>query len=98
MGVHNTKQNTSSCTEPSCGPQLPSLLKVILDSYFKQYASGIVLLGIHVSSPIIPDHLQQQFEALDEERTKVLIAQERLKVQELELEMLKRKALAEVSW
>ena len=67
-----------------------------MTSYFAENAPGIVQLGIHISGPIIPERLRQQFEALDEERTKVLIAQEKVKVQELELEMLKRKAVAEV--
>ncbi|CAD7695088.1 unnamed protein product [Ostreobium quekettii] len=75
--------------------ELPTLLQDVLTSYFAENAPGIVHLGVHISGPIIPDRLRQQFEALDEERTKVLIAQEKVKVQELELEMLKRKAVTE---
>ncbi|KAI9091915.1 hypothetical protein K1719_027850 [Acacia pycnantha] len=54
-----------------------------------RYAPGIEIIGVHVTKLDIPDSISRNFEQLEEERIKVLIAVERQKVAEKEAETSK---------
>ncbi|KAI9091967.1 hypothetical protein K1719_027902 [Acacia pycnantha] len=60
-----------------------------------RYALGIEIIGVHVTKPAIPDCIKRNFEQLEEERIKGLIAIERQKVAEKEAETSKKMAISE---
>lgn len=59
------------------------------------YAPGIEIIGVRVTKPSIPLSISRNYEQMEEERTKVLIAKERQQVVEKEAETEKKKALSE---
>ncbi|KAF6166811.1 hypothetical protein GIB67_005687, partial [Kingdonia uniflora] len=60
-----------------------------------RYAPGIEILSVHVTKLTIPVSIKRNFEQMEEERTKVLIAMEKQMVAKKELETQKKIALAE---
>ncbi|CAI6004276.1 unnamed protein product [Closterium sp. NIES-64] len=60
-----------------------------------QYAPGIEIIGVRVTKPKIPPVIARNYEQMEEERTKVLIAMERQKVVEKEAETEKKRAVSE---
>ncbi|OVA18887.1 Band 7 protein [Macleaya cordata] len=60
-----------------------------------RYAPGIEILSVRVTKPTIPATIRRNFEQMEEEHTKVLIAIEKQKVAEKEAETHKKIALAE---
>ncbi|XP_058070400.1 uncharacterized protein LOC131219335 [Magnolia sinica] len=60
-----------------------------------RYAPGVEILSVRVTKPAIPDSIRHNFEQMEEERTKVLIAIEKQKVAEKEAETQKKMALTE---
>ncbi|KAI9092043.1 hypothetical protein K1719_027978 [Acacia pycnantha] len=60
-----------------------------------RYAPGIEIINVHVTKPAIPDSIRRNFEQLEEERIKVLIAIERQKIAEKEAETSKKIAISE---
>ncbi|KAJ0973980.1 hypothetical protein J5N97_015945 [Dioscorea zingiberensis] len=59
------------------------------------YAPGIEIISVRVTKPNIPSSIKRNFELMEEERTKALIAIERQKVAEKEAETQKKVALTE---
>ncbi|KAI9092011.1 hypothetical protein K1719_027946 [Acacia pycnantha] len=59
------------------------------------YVPGIEIIGVHVTKPAIPDNIKRNFEQLEEEGIKVLVAIERQKVAEKEAETSKKMAISE---
>ncbi|RZC04179.1 erlin-2-like isoform X2 [Glycine soja] len=60
-----------------------------------RYAPGIEILSVRVTKPTIPESIRCNFEQMEEERTKVLIAIEKQKVSEKEAETMKKMAISE---
>ncbi|XP_078155097.1 uncharacterized protein LOC144551137 isoform X2 [Carex rostrata] len=60
-----------------------------------QYAPGIEIIGVRVTKPNIPSNIKRNFELMEEERTKALIAIEKQKVAEKEAETQKKIALSQ---
>ncbi|KAG2540052.1 erlin-2-B-like [Panicum virgatum] len=60
-----------------------------------RYAPGIEIINVRVTKPNIPPSIRRNFELMEEERTKALIAIEKQKVAEKEAETQKKIALSE---
>ncbi|KAI9111461.1 hypothetical protein K1719_017151 [Acacia pycnantha] len=74
--------------------QIGEEVKEALQVDCTRYAPGIEIIGVHVIKPDIPDRIRRNFEQLEEERIKVLIAVEK-KVVEKEAEISKKMAISE---
>eukprot|EP00268_Persea_americana_P013570 TRINITY_DN159_c0_g1_i1.p1 TRINITY_DN159_c0_g1~~TRINITY_DN159_c0_g1_i1.p1 ORF type:complete len:393 (+),score=88.48 TRINITY_DN159_c0_g1_i1:280-1458(+) len=75
--------------------QIDDKMKDALQGDCTRYAPGVEILSVRVTKPTIPPSIKRNFEEMEEERTKVLIAMERQKVSEKEAETLKKIALSE---
>ncbi|KAL7163752.1 hypothetical protein ACSBR2_039801 [Camellia fascicularis] len=75
--------------------QIDEKMKDALQSDCTQYAPGIEIISVRVTKPTIPKSIRRNFEQMEEERTKVLIAMERQRVAEKEAETQKKIALSE---
>ncbi|KAJ0038589.1 hypothetical protein Pint_23493 [Pistacia integerrima] len=70
-------------------------MKDALQGDCTRYAPGIEIISVRVTKPTIPESIRRNFEQMEEERTKVLIAIERQKVVEKEAETKKKMAISE---
>ncbi|KDP41298.1 hypothetical protein JCGZ_15705 [Jatropha curcas] len=75
--------------------QIDEKMKDALQGDCTRYAPGIEIISVRVTKPAIPDSIRRNFEQMEEERTKVLIAIERQKVVEKEAETTKKMAISE---
>ncbi|KAF9624193.1 hypothetical protein IFM89_008131 [Coptis chinensis] len=75
--------------------QIDEKMKEALQGDCTRYAPGIEIISVRVTKPTIPSSIRRNFEQMEEERTKALIAVERQKVAEKEAETQKKIALAE---
>ncbi|PKI53350.1 hypothetical protein CRG98_026287 [Punica granatum] len=75
--------------------QIDEKMKEALQVDCTRYAPGIEILSVRVTKPNIPDRIRRNFEQMEEERTKVLIAIEKQKVAEKEAETMKKMAISE---
>ncbi|XP_043723710.1 erlin-1-like isoform X1 [Telopea speciosissima] len=75
--------------------QIDEKMKENLQDDCTRYAPGIEIIGVRVTKPKIPDSIRRNFEQMEEERTKVLIAMEKQRVAEKEAETAKKMALTE---
>ncbi|KAJ4710744.1 erlin-2-B [Melia azedarach] len=75
--------------------QIDEKMKDALQVDCTRYAPGIEIISVRVTKPTIPDSIRRNFEQMEEERTKVLIAIERQKVVEKEAETNKKMAISE---
>lgn len=75
--------------------QIDERMKEALQGDCTQYAPGIEILSVRVTKPTIPQSIRRNFEQMEEEHTKVLIAVEKQKVAEKEAETQKKIALAD---
>ncbi|XP_043704429.1 erlin-2-like isoform X2 [Telopea speciosissima] len=75
--------------------QIDEKLKDALQGDCTRYAPGIEIISVRVTKPKIPDSIKRNFEQMEEERTKVLIAVEKQRVAEKEAETQKKMALTE---
>ncbi|CAA3027897.1 erlin-2-B [Olea europaea subsp. europaea] len=75
--------------------QIDEKMKDALQADCTRYAPGIEILSVRVTKPTIPDSIRRNFEQMEEERTKVLIAMERQRVFEKEAETQKKIAISE---
>ncbi|GMH15283.1 hypothetical protein Nepgr_017124 [Nepenthes gracilis] len=75
--------------------QIDERMKDALQSDCTRYAPGIEIISVRVTKPTIPDNVRRNFELMEEERTKVLIAIEKQKVAEKEAETQKKMAISE---
>uniref|UniRef100_A0A1D1XYJ6 Erlin-2-B n=1 Tax=Anthurium amnicola TaxID=1678845 RepID=A0A1D1XYJ6_9ARAE len=75
--------------------QIDEKMKEAIQSDCTRYAPGIEIIGVRVTKPIIPTNVRSNFELMEEERTKVLIAIEKQRVAEKEAETQKKMALTE---
>ncbi|KAK9935032.1 hypothetical protein M0R45_022148 [Rubus argutus] len=75
--------------------QIDEKMKEALQGDCTRYAPGIEIINVRVTKPKIPDSIRRNFEQMEEERTKVLIAIERQRVVEKEAETKKKMAISE---
>lgn len=75
--------------------QIDEKMKDALQADCTRYAPGIEIISVRVTKPKIPESIRRNFEQMEEERTKVLIAMERQKVAEKEAETQKKVAISE---
>ncbi|XP_062111471.1 uncharacterized protein LOC133822975 [Humulus lupulus] len=75
--------------------QIDEKMKDALQGDCTRYAPGIEIISVRVTKPTIPESIRRNFEQMEEERTKVLIAIERQRVVEKESETKKKLALSE---
>ncbi|KAK4771785.1 hypothetical protein SAY86_013560 [Trapa natans] len=75
--------------------QIDEKMKDALQVDCTRYAPGIEIISVRVTKPRIPESIRRNFEQMEEERTKVLIAIERQKVAEKEAETMKKMAISE---
>ncbi|PRQ40659.1 putative Band 7 domain-containing protein [Rosa chinensis] len=75
--------------------QIDEKMKEALQGDCTRYAPGIEIFSVRVTKPTIPDSVRHNFEQMEEQRTKVLIAIERQRVVEKEAETKKKMAISE---
>ena len=75
--------------------QIDETMKEAIQRDCTRYAPGIEIISVRVTKPNIPDSIRRNFELMEEERTKALIAIEKQKVAEKEAETQKKIALSE---
>ncbi|KAJ6834930.1 erlin-2-B isoform X1 [Iris pallida] len=75
--------------------QIDDKMKEAIQSDCTRYAPGIEIINVRVTKPNIPTSIKRNFEQMEEERTKALIAIERQKVAEKEAETKKKIAMSE---
>ncbi|XP_030551293.1 erlin-2-B isoform X2 [Rhodamnia argentea] len=75
--------------------QIDEKMKDALQGDCTKYAPGIEIISVRVTKPAIPESIRRNFEQMEEERTKVLIAIEKQKVSEKEADTMKKMAISE---
>ncbi|KAM4121177.1 hypothetical protein ACJW30_03G188500 [Castanea mollissima] len=75
--------------------QIDEKMKDALQGDCTRYAPGIEIISVRVTKPKIPESIRHNFEQMEEERTKVLIAIEKQRVVEKEAETSKKMAISE---
>jgi regulator of protease activity HflC (stomatin/prohibitin superfamily) len=75
--------------------QIDEKMKDALQADCTRYAPGIEIISVRVTKPNIPESIRRNFEQMEEERTKVLIAVEKQRVAEKEAETHKKIAISE---
>jgi len=75
--------------------ELDESLAMALQKDCDEWAPGIKIIAIRVTKPRIPDHIRKNYEAMEAEKTKLMIAMQAMKVAEKEAETEKRKAIIE---
>ncbi|GAB4840115.1 hypothetical protein Ancab_020874 [Ancistrocladus abbreviatus] len=75
--------------------QIDERMKDALQGDCTRYAPGIEIISVRVTKPTIPDSIRRNFEQMEEERTKVLIAIEKQKISQKEAETQKMMAISE---
>ncbi|XP_068656327.1 uncharacterized protein [Aristolochia californica] len=75
--------------------QIDEKMKDALQGDCTRYAPGIEIISVRVTKPNIPESVRRNFEQMEEELTKVLIAIEKQKVAEKEAETQKKMAITE---
>ncbi|CAH9096638.1 unnamed protein product [Cuscuta epithymum] len=75
--------------------QIDEKMKDALQADCTRYAPGIEIISVRVTKPKIPESIRRNFEHMEEERTKVLIAVEKQRVSEKEAETQKKIAISE---
>eukprot|EP00246_Nothoceros_aenigmaticus_P009984 TRINITY_DN2625_c0_g2_i1.p1 TRINITY_DN2625_c0_g2~~TRINITY_DN2625_c0_g2_i1.p1 ORF type:complete len:352 (-),score=50.66 TRINITY_DN2625_c0_g2_i1:270-1325(-) len=75
--------------------QIDEKVKEAIQKDCTRYAPGIEIISVRVTKPTIPPTIARNYESMEEERTKVLIAVEKQRVVEKEAETVKKRALTE---
>jgi regulator of protease activity HflC (stomatin/prohibitin superfamily) len=75
--------------------QIDETMKEVIQRDCTRYAPGIEIIGVRVTKPKIPTSIARNYEIMEEERTKVLIAIEKQKVAEKEAETVKKRAVSD---
>ena len=71
-------------------------MKEALQQDCDRYAPGVEIIAVRLTKPRIPDSITGNFEAMERERTKVTIAEERERVIIKEAEIERRRAVMQV--
>ena len=77
-------------------PQVDEILKEALQADCDKYAPGIEVIAVRLTKPSIPPAIMANYERMEEERTKVAIAQERERVVTKEAEIESLRAVMQV--
>eukprot|EP00914_Ancora_sagittata_P029580 GHVO01058588.1.p1 GENE.GHVO01058588.1~~GHVO01058588.1.p1 ORF type:complete len:323 (+),score=43.67 GHVO01058588.1:123-1091(+) len=77
--------------------QIDENLKVALQASVTDLAPGLSVQGVRVTKPKIPEQIRKNYEIMEGERTKLMIAAEKQKVIEKEAETERKKALIEAA-
>uniref|UniRef100_A0A175YGU2 Band 7 domain-containing protein n=1 Tax=Daucus carota subsp. sativus TaxID=79200 RepID=A0A175YGU2_DAUCS len=75
--------------------QIDEKMKDALQADCTRYAPGIEIISVRVTKPSIPESVRRNFEQMEEERTKVMIAVEKQRVAEKEAETQKKIAISD---
>nr|XP_024400601.1 erlin-2-B-like [Physcomitrium patens]PNR60964.1 hypothetical protein PHYPA_003757 [Physcomitrium patens] len=75
--------------------QIDEMMKEAIQRDCTLYAPGIEIIGVRVTKPTIPLSIARNYEIMEEERTKVLIAVEKQKLAEKEAETIKKRAVTD---
>lgn len=75
--------------------QIDETMKEVIQKDCTKYAPGLEIIGVRVTKPRIPSSIARNYEIMEEERTKVMIAIEKQKVAEKEAETLKKRAVSD---
>lgn len=75
--------------------QIDENLKTALQKDMHQVAPGLDIVGVRVTKPKIPEAIRRNYELMEAERTKLLIATEKQKVVEKEAETERKRAIIE---
>ncbi|XP_072843087.2 erlin-1 [Pogona vitticeps] len=75
--------------------QIDENLKLALQQDLNQMAPGLTIQAVRVTKPKIPEAIRRNFELVEAEKTKLLIAAQKQKVVEKEAETERRKAIIE---
>lgn len=75
--------------------QIDENLKTALQNDLTNMAPGLFVLAVRVTKPKIPETIRQNYEKMEGEKTKLLIANQRQKVVEKDAETDRKKALIE---
>jgi len=75
--------------------QIDENLKIALQKDLIQVAPGLEIVGVRVTKPKIPEAIRRNYELMEAERTKLLIATEKQKVIEKEAETERKRAIIE---
>jgi len=75
--------------------QIDENLKTALQNDLNILAPGLFIQAVRVTKPKIPEQIRQNYEAMEAEKTKLLIAAERQKVVEKEAETERKRAIIE---
>lgn len=75
--------------------QIDENLKTALQSDLNSLAPGLYVQAVRVTKPKIPEQIRQNYEAMEAEKTKLLISSERQKVVEKEAETERKRAIIE---
>ncbi|XP_021756881.1 erlin-1-like [Chenopodium quinoa] len=75
--------------------QIDERMKDALQGDCTRYAPGVEIISVRVTKPTIPESIRHNYEQMEEERTKALIAIEKQKVAEKEAETQKKIAISE---
>ncbi|XP_070544315.1 erlin-2-B-like [Ptychodera flava] len=75
--------------------QIDENLKIALQKDLTEMAPGLFVQAVRVTKPKIPEQIRKNYEAMEAEKTKLLIAQQRQKVIEKEAETERKKAIIE---
>ncbi|MFS7941663.1 putative Band 7 domain-containing protein [Helianthus anomalus] len=75
--------------------QIDETMKDALQVDCKRYAPSIEIISVRVTKPRIPERVRRNFEQMEEEHTKVLVAVERQRVAEKETVTQKKIAITE---
>lgn len=75
--------------------QIDENLKTALQVDLNNMAPGLYILAVRVTKPKIPETIRQNYEKMEGEKTKLLIAHQRQKVVEKDAETERKKALIE---
>lgn len=85
------------CVFPFTTDQIDEYLKRTLQEDLTVMAPGLFVQAVRVTKPKIPDAIRRNYEAVEGEKTKLLIATQRQKVIEREAETDRRKAVIGLS-
>ena len=77
--------------------QVDEIMKEALQQDCDRYAPGVEIIAVRLTKPRIPDSITGNFEAMERERTKVTIAEERERVIIKEAEIERRRAVMQVT-
>jgi len=75
--------------------QIDENLKIALQDELTLMAPGLIIQAVRVTKPKIPENIRRNYESMEAEKTKLLIAQQRQKVVEMEAETERRRAVIE---